>query len=125
MQRPWLLGSLLAIVAGGSASAATITVTSLADNTVIDGQVTLREAIIAANTDTSVDGSAAGSGPDEIVFATGPGVITLNGTLLPTIVQPLTITGLGASQLVLDGAQVSGVLAINTGVRTAVSDVTI
>jgi CSLREA domain-containing protein len=48
---------------------ATITVTSLADSTAVDAQVTLREAIQAANTDLSVDGSTAGSGADTIVFA--------------------------------------------------------
>lgn len=48
-----------------------IVVTSLADNTTGDGQVTLREAIQAANTDTAVDGSTAGSGADEITFAAG------------------------------------------------------
>lgn len=46
----------------------TITVTSLADNLTSDGQVTLREAIQAANSDSSVDGSTAGSGADTIVF---------------------------------------------------------
>jgi hypothetical protein len=48
---------------------ATITVTSLADNTAVDGQVTLREAIHAAELDTSIDGSAAGNGADIIEFA--------------------------------------------------------
>ena len=47
----------------------TITVTSLADNTDADGEVTLREAILAANSDTSVDGSVAGNGADKIEFA--------------------------------------------------------
>ena len=47
----------------------TITVTSLADNTDSDGEVTLREAIQAANTDTAVDGSVAGDGADRIEFA--------------------------------------------------------
>ncbi|MFK7820738.1 MAG: right-handed parallel beta-helix repeat-containing protein, partial [Planctomycetaceae bacterium] len=46
----------------------TITVTSLADNMDVDGEVTLREAVHAANTNTSVDGSTAGSGGDKIVF---------------------------------------------------------
>lgn len=40
----------------------TITVTSLADNTTADGQVTLREAIQAAQTDSAVDGSTADYG---------------------------------------------------------------
>lgn len=47
----------------------TIFVTSLADNTTTDGLVTLREAILAAENDISVDGSAAGSGADTIQFA--------------------------------------------------------
>jgi CSLREA domain-containing protein len=50
----WLVVAVL--VLGTAAQAATITVTTLADNTTVDGLVTLREAIIAANTDTSVDG---------------------------------------------------------------------
>ncbi len=48
---------------------AAITVTSLADNLFVDGAVTLREAIQAANTNTSVDGSTAGDvGADTILF---------------------------------------------------------
>ncbi|MCU0705825.1 MAG: hypothetical protein MUF18_17800, partial [Fimbriiglobus sp.] len=47
---------------------AVITVNSLADNITVDGLVTLREAIQAAETDTSVDGSTAGSGADIIRF---------------------------------------------------------
>src|SRR5262249_45249444 len=46
-----------------------ITVTALADETVSNGLVSLREAIQAATTQTSVDGSAAGTGTDLIVFA--------------------------------------------------------
>jgi hypothetical protein len=48
---------------------ATITVTSLADNLHVDGQVTLREAVRAAEFNISVDGSVAGSGADTIQFA--------------------------------------------------------
>ena len=58
---PLLLGAV-------PAAANIITVTSLADNLTVDGQVTLREAIEAAVTDTSVDGSAAGNGHDRIIF---------------------------------------------------------
>jgi hypothetical protein len=50
---------------------ATITVTSLADNSLVNGQVTLREAIRAAELNISVDGSTAGSGADTIQFAPG------------------------------------------------------
>ena len=62
---------------------ATIVVTSLADEVADDGQVTLREAIAAANNDTTVDGSVAGSGADTITFdpaltADGPAAIELS-----------------------------------------------
>ena len=50
---------------------ATVTVTTLADSLATNGQVSLREALQAANTDMSVDGSAAGAGADTIVFAAG------------------------------------------------------
>ena len=54
---------------------ATITVTSLDDGMLANGFVTLREAIQAANTNKSVDGSVAGSvGEDTII-----GRITTNG----------------------------------------------
>src|SRR5262249_44500061 len=48
-----------------------------------DGQISLREAIQAANTDTSVDGSVAGSGADTIVFAPAlaTGSIVMNDVL--------------------------------------------
>ncbi len=50
-------------------SLATITVTSTdASSVAVNGQVSLAEAIQAANGDTAVDGSAAGSGSDIIVF---------------------------------------------------------
>src|SRR6516225_9047199 len=48
---------------------ATLTVTTLADESTTDGQVSLREAIQAAETHKSVDGSATGTGNDTIVFA--------------------------------------------------------
>jgi len=99
---------LAAGLTGASALAATITVNSNADTVANDGVCTLREAIIAANTDTASGGAAgecaAGSGTDTIQFAIpGGGVhtITLGGSPLPTITQPVTIDGYtqaGASQ---------------------------
>jgi len=97
---------------------ATITVTTLVDNTTVDGQVTLREAIQAANTDASVDGSTAGSGADEIVFDAalfggGPGTISMNGTALPTITDDLTITGPGEALLTIDANMSSRILRVD------------
>jgi len=72
---------------------AVITVDSLDDNLIVNGEVTLREAIVAANTNVSVDGSAAGSvGADTILFdaALAGQTITLGGTELQ-ITEALTI----------------------------------
>ena len=86
----------------------TITVNSTADTTANDGDCTLREAIIAANTDTT-SGAAAGecaegSGEDTIEFdidaatdagcVPGTGVCTIQpGSALPNITGPVIIDG--------------------------------
>jgi len=102
---------------------AQIVVTSLLDDVAVDGQVTLREAIEAANLDRSVDGSTAGSGSDEIVFApallsTGSVQINISeGELL--ITSPVKITGFGPASTVLNGQGLSRLLWI-TGAATSV-----
>lgn len=85
---------------------ATIIVTSLADEVASDGQVTLREALQAANTNASVDGSAAGQAAptlDKIVFAEGLiGTISLvNGELSPQ--ETVAIEGPGPDFLAISG----------------------
>ncbi|MFK7818481.1 MAG: choice-of-anchor Q domain-containing protein [Planctomycetaceae bacterium] len=81
---------------------ATITVTSLEDNVIADGEVTLREAIEAANTNQSVDGSTAGNGPDRIRFASNvERVFQLADTL--TIVESVEIIGRGSEKTRLSG----------------------
>ncbi|HKS64312.1 MAG TPA: right-handed parallel beta-helix repeat-containing protein, partial [Xanthobacteraceae bacterium] len=85
---------------------ATITVTTLADSTATDGQVSLREAIQAANTNASVDGSVAGSGgtPDTIVF--DPTVFTGGATnLIRLTLGEIAISG----AVTIDGSTVGGV----------------
>ncbi|MCA9054042.1 MAG: right-handed parallel beta-helix repeat-containing protein, partial [Planctomycetaceae bacterium] len=94
----------------------TLTVTSLDDNT-IDGDsfVTLREAIIAANTDGTTDNGESGSGADEIVFAAGlNGVILLDGATLGELVitDDLTISGLGSAHTIIDAQQNSRIFDI-------------
>ncbi|MBS1790757.1 MAG: putative Ig domain-containing protein [Acidobacteria bacterium] len=74
-------------------------VTTLADEQNTNGQCSLREAIINANTD-SQSGSTdcpAGSGVDRITFSV-TGTINLAGAL-PDITQPLVIAGPGANLL--------------------------
>ncbi len=85
---------------------AVITVTSTVDNVLPDGAVTLREAIQAANTNASVDGSVAGSGADTILFdsALSDDTITLGGAELE-ITEALTIDATLLAQIVTIDAQ--------------------
>lgn len=105
---------------------AIITVTSAADNLTVDGQVTLREAIQAANTNLRVDGSTAGSGADTIQFAAGLAgqTITLGGTQLQ-ITSPLTINGLGATQLSISGNNTSRIFEVSAGNSVTISGLTL
>ncbi len=68
-----------------------IAVNTLADEDLGNPDCSLREAIIAANTDASYNGCGAGSGADTITFNL-PGTITL-GSSLPTISSTLRING--------------------------------
>jgi hypothetical protein len=89
---------------------ATITVTSLADNMTINGQVTLREAIYAAENDASFDGSTTGNGADTIQFASN-----LSGTATVTIVSDATY---GASAfLITSNITIQGSANVNTIAR--------
>jgi hypothetical protein len=89
----------------------TLTVNSALDNlTADDGAVTLREAIIAANTDGMTDLGETGSGLDQIVFdpalSSIPIVLSIAGAGEATggldITAALTITGAGAGLTTID-----------------------
>lgn len=83
-------------LAAVAASAKTITVTGTGDTIAVDGVVTLREAMTAANTNAaSGDAPAGDPGLDVINFnIAGGGVHTINLTsALPTITEPITING--------------------------------
>lgn len=90
-----------------------IIVTSLADNLNVDGKVTLREAIQAANADLSVDGSTAGSGADVITF-----MESLSGTIGLMLGEmgidtPVTIIGNGLANTIIDGNDASRMFDIS------------
>lgn len=91
---------------------ATITVNSLADTMVNDTRITLREAIEAANSNRSIDGSPSGqSAPviDRIVFASGlSGTISLSDHFI--LNESVTIEGPGADRLTIAG------VSTNTGI---------
>ncbi len=90
--------------------------TSSADNLIADGQVTLREAIQAANTDTSVDGSATGHGADTITFAASlsGATIRLSGSEL-LISSQLTINAAGLGRFTVDAQNLSRVFHVAQG----------
>jgi len=87
---------------------AVITVNSMADDLVVDGMVTLREAIQAANTDTSVDGSVAGSGTDTILF---DGSLSGQTITLDDMEGELTIT----EALTIDASSLAAGIIIDAG----------
>jgi len=96
-----LLASLLVACLGAAAlvgqnaalASSTIVVNTTNDELNADADCSLREAIIAANTDTAVSGCPAGSGDDSIEIAiTG---IVWPATLLPDITSNLNLIGLG------------------------------
>lgn len=95
---------------------AIITVTSNLDNTVVDGLVTLREAINAANNDANTPDTAATTtgvfGDDEIRFS-GSMTINLNSALdINDNAGDLVIDG-QANQIIVDGSATDRVFEIN------------
>jgi CSLREA domain-containing protein len=125
------LGALILTLAVGptAAYAATITVTTTADELNADGDCSLREAIQAANTNTAVDACPAGQpGPivDVITFGV-TGTIALGSSGQLTITDDLTITGPGASSLTIsgNGFDTGRVMEVTAGTTLNLSGVTI
>jgi CSLREA domain-containing protein len=112
------------------ARAATITVNSTADTTADDGQCTLREAIIAANTDTasgSVAGECAAGSDDDSIDLTGiAGTINLTGPL-PDISRNVALYGPGADNLTVrrDTGGYYRIFTVSAGAYVDISGLTI
>src|SRR6185295_10109420 len=106
------------LIFSGLASAKTITVTSTADIVAVDGVITLREAMTAANTNAaSGDAPAGDPGVDTIKFnIAGGGVktITLLSALPPVTSDPIIIDGTsqpgyaGTPLIEINGNNISG-----------------
>ncbi|HBO43663.1 MAG TPA: hypothetical protein DD670_06980, partial [Planctomycetaceae bacterium] len=105
----------------------TIVVNSLADTVALDGQVTLREALEAANTNLAVgdaQGGCAGAA-DIIVFAPSlSGTIKLSGSQLE-ILGDVTIVGPGAETITVDADTKSRALSVGASLNVAISGLTI
>ncbi len=133
--RPGLLVALLIVLApiclvltqsGLHAGVNTITVNTIADPGTAT-QCDLRDAITAANTNTTVNGCVvAGPGNDDIVFSLS-GIITLASSL-PAIanVSPnsLTIDGTGQT-ITINGNTVYQIFYVNSGATLTLNDLTI
>ncbi len=99
MIQPGLCAALLVVQ---QAFASTIIVTTLVDEDVANDFCSLREAIIAANTDAFHNDCSAGNGVDEIVLPLA-GTYALAADL-PIVSEGLTLRGLGVDQSIVDGA---------------------
>ncbi len=108
--RRWLVGVLAVLASAGVTSAATITVNTSVDDDLADGECSLREAILAANTDAPRNDCPAGSGPDRIVFTLAKGETIALGSALPTITDTLLVRGPGAGLLAIDGQDLYPIL---------------
>jgi hypothetical protein len=104
------LVSLLLVLSAVSVNAATITVSVTADELAVDGNCGLREAIIAANTDSAVDRCLPGAGADTIVVPPGTYTLALLGpnedaarTGDLDIAGAIVIRGSGAATTIIEG----------------------
>lgn len=86
-----------------------ITVTTTNDELIDDGDCSLREAIEAADTDSTIDSCVAGSGGDTINIPAGDYQLTL-GQLHLT--DTITLQGSVTDTTILDGSQASRVLYV-------------
>ncbi len=127
---------LLALLCGyGAAHAATITVDTTADDTTANSNCTLREAVIAANTDAPVDACSAGSGADVITVPAGTYVLSLVGSGEDAaatgdldVTEDVDIQGAGAASTTIDGSNADRVFDVDPaadGISVKLSGLTV
>ncbi|MCY2953793.1 MAG: DUF642 domain-containing protein [Planctomycetota bacterium] len=97
-------------------------VNSELDVIAVDGVITLREAIYAANSDSPVGDAPAGNGADFIEFdpSLAGKTIVLNGNEL-VVAKDLTIIGLGADKLTIDANNFTRHFEVNPGATLTMS----
>lgn len=107
-----LIGVRMALTATAQAAdrpqGTAITVTATDDDDTPNGNCSLREAVIAANTDTAVDHCPAGLGPDTIILPAGTYSLTIQGANEDAaltgdldITASATVSGTGAASTVI------------------------
>ena len=120
-----VLATLSTLLLTSPALGALITPTTFSDENGGGSACSLREAFLAANSDAAIGGCPAGGGADTIDLATGtyalsisPGTSGDDGDL--DVTGQLTISHVGATQSVIDGAGIDRVLhVLPTGNLTA------
>ncbi|HJW91843.1 MAG TPA: choice-of-anchor Q domain-containing protein [Anaerolineales bacterium] len=137
---PHLILSLLLLASVGAANlpsqAATIAVTTSIDIVSMDGQCSLREAVIAANRDSPFSDCPAGSGADTIDLSGLPTPVTFSLTLAGAnedaslsgdldISSSLTIQGAGLGNSVIDGEGIDRIFQVLSGARLTLSGLTV
>ena len=105
---------LLVCSATASAAAEVITVTTDLDTDAADGECSIREAILAANSDQFYQECPAGSGDDRIVFSLTPPVTIRLTASLPQITASVRIAGPGGDQVSIDGGHSYALLNLNS-----------
>jgi len=117
-----------AITTGTVYPAGGYVVDSTADTVAVDGHVTLREAILAANGNTAVGDAHAGSSSttDVIIFSSSLDGQTINLTAgeLP-VSDNLTIIGPGADQLTINAGGLSRIFDVTASKTVTISGLTL
>ncbi len=133
---PVVLLALAALLNATPARAATISVTTTADESGTGPACSLREAIRSANTDTAVGGCPAGSGADAITIPAGTYPLTVGpaGDDAATtgdldVTADTSLLGAGANATIVDGQALDRVFHIDPAssglVKVSMSDLTV
>ena len=100
-----------------------IVVTTLADVVDDDGELSLREAILAAGTNQSIDGSPQGGFRDNIILPEGVFTLGPEGTL--KIISHLSLIGSPDGGTVLEGNGEDQILHIQEGADVSLENITV
>ena len=121
---PYIVAGWLLVFAGVT-HAATLTVNSLADNTTAgNGLVTLREAIIAAENNSTTDLGQTGTGIDTLRMTGLSGTINLTG-VMPSINSTINFSGPGAETLSIDGNGLHNFLVLGASADVSIEGLSI
>lgn len=127
-----VLALLVALAHATTVRAATITVTSTADDTAVNGNCTLREAVRAANLDAAVDACPKGSGADTITLSSKTYRFAIGGqdedqglTGDLDVTSAITIQGTGAASTTIDANHLDRAIEVHTDASLTLKKLTL